>query len=148
MNDLIYDRTIADVVRLTSKGYYNASDLNRVEEWTGYIKDRFNELGYTTEGYKAKEGGASWDKLDIPTTVELERIRNNITILRRIIVLNKAVPSVPVTLNFLDYIKANDIEKVLFYLDCHIKWMKNYFVKAGVSRAGQERMLQNRFRRY
>ena len=49
MESLIYDRTLSDITNLTSKGKYNASDLNRVESWTRYLNDKFNELGYRTE---------------------------------------------------------------------------------------------------
>jgi len=52
MESLIYDRTLSDITNLTSKGQYNASDLNRVESWTKYLNDKFNELGYRIDGYK------------------------------------------------------------------------------------------------
>ena len=52
MESLIYDRTLSDITNLTSKGQYNASDLNRVESWTKHLNDKFNELGYRTGNIK------------------------------------------------------------------------------------------------
>jgi len=50
MESLIYDRTLSDITNLTRKGQYNASDLNRVESWTNYLNDKFNEMGYKPKG--------------------------------------------------------------------------------------------------
>lgn len=43
---LITDRTRADVENETDKGFYNASDLNRVGAAVEYIAGRFAALGY------------------------------------------------------------------------------------------------------
>ncbi len=46
IDELIFDRTGEDVANLTKKGFYNASDLNRVEAAAGYIAQRLHACGY------------------------------------------------------------------------------------------------------
>ncbi len=54
MNDLIYDRTAADVVYAKAhpgsatalKGCYNVTDLNRVGEWCKTLADLLRAQGY------------------------------------------------------------------------------------------------------
>lgn len=48
---LVTDRAQADVDNKTDKGYYNASDLNRVTEASEYLNEVFTRYGYIT-GYK------------------------------------------------------------------------------------------------
>lgn len=92
--------------------------------------------------------GGGWQTKDDFTLDEADRIINNINALRSVIALYNDTPATPETMRFLDYIKANDIEKILFDIDNHITWIKSYFIKSGVGRAGQTRMAQNYFRRY
>lgn len=47
-SELVTDRTLRDVQLLNSKGNYNATDLNRVEEWENYLKELLDEYGYHT----------------------------------------------------------------------------------------------------
>ena len=47
----------------------------------------------------------------------------------------------------LNYVKANDIEKILTDIEDLIHGMEQYFVYSGVANSGQSRMWQNRFRR-
>ena len=42
--ELIYDRTQADVDNDTPKGQYNPSDANRVETWCRYLADELNSV--------------------------------------------------------------------------------------------------------
>lgn len=47
----------------------------------------------------------------------------------------------------LTYKRANNIEKVLVDVETLIRAMENWFVYSGVSKSGQNRLWQNRFRR-
>lgn len=110
---LITDRTRADVVNQTDKGFYNASDLNRVGAAMQYVAERFAAQGYTVTVHPKTD----WLASDIPTASELETYRQNIATLRALLAVMKSTPETPETMRFLDYIKANDIERILLDLD-------------------------------
>lgn len=60
---LITDRTQSDVTKKAAKGFYNASDLNRVTACMEYLDEELRKLGYES-GYKPvvvhpQEGGGS-----------------------------------------------------------------------------------------
>ena len=110
---LITDRTAEDVANKTAKGCYNASDLNRVGAAVQYVAERFSAQGYTV----AVSPKTDWLASDIPTASELETYRQNIATLRSLIAVMKSTPETPETMRFLDYIKANDIERILLDLD-------------------------------
>ena len=135
MKTLIIDRTQYDVdlIKLdpqnnNTKGAYNFTDLNRLEEWCSYLQKKFNDNGYklnlnlklkyyTYEELKKfkysdlkemlfielKHG--NWGMTDIPTLSEINRIRDNIHTLT--IVKN----------NTMNYNQANILEQILFELD-------------------------------
>lgn len=111
--NLITDRTRADVENKTNKGFYNASDLNRVGAAVQYVAERFAAQGYTV----AVSPKTDWLASDIPTASELETYRQNIAALRGLIAVMKSTPETPETMRVLDYIKANDIERILLDLD-------------------------------
>lgn len=110
---LITDRTAEDVANKTAKGFYNASDLNRVGAAVQYVAERFAAQGYTV----SVSPKTDWLASDIPTASELETYRQNIATLRALIAVMKSTPETPETMRFLDYIKANDIERILLDLD-------------------------------
>ena len=110
---LITDRTAEDVANKTEKGFYNASDLNRVGAAVQYVAERFAAQGYAV----AVSPKTDWLASDIPTASELETYRQNIATLRALIAVMKSTPETPETMRFLDYIKANDIERILLDLD-------------------------------
>lgn len=110
---LITDRTAEDVANKTAKGFYNASDLNRVGAAVQYVAERFAAQGYTVTVHPKTD----WTEKDIPTAAELETYRQNIAALRGLIAVIKSTPETPETMRFLDYIKANDIEQILLDLD-------------------------------
>ena len=93
--------------------YYNASDLNRVGAAVQYVAERFAAQGYTV----AVSPKTDWLASDIPTVSELETYRQNIATLRALIAVMPTTPEAPETMRFLDYIKANDIERILLDLD-------------------------------
>lgn len=110
---LITDRTRADVVNHTDKGFYNDSDLNRVGAAVQYVAERFAAQGYAVTVHPKTD----WTEKDIPTAAELETYRQNIAALRGLIAVMKSTPETPETMRFLDYVKANSIEQILLDLD-------------------------------
>lgn len=111
--NLITDRTAEDVANKTAKGFYNASDLNRVGAAVQYVAERFAAQGYAV----AVSPKTDWLASDIPTASDLETYRQNIATLRAPIAVMKSTPETPETMRFLDYIKANNIEQILLDLD-------------------------------
>ena len=49
---LVTDRTLEDVANKTAKGFYNATDLNRVDAAVSDIAERFASYGYAALGYR------------------------------------------------------------------------------------------------
>lgn len=113
IDTLITDRTAADVNAGNAKGTYNASDLNRVGAAVQYVAQRFTEQGYAV----TVSPKTDWLASDIPTDSEMETYRQNIAALRGLIAVMKSTPETPDSMRFWDYIKANDIERILLDLD-------------------------------
>ena len=128
--NLITDRTLADVVRvseLSAKGYanmtpaeqaewlagmkgsYNYTDLNRVESAMVQIA---SFLGVTL--YEPK---TNWNATDIPTKSSMDRYLENIKRLRRVCNGISSTPSTPATMVGLTYVTANHIEQILLDIE-------------------------------
>lgn len=110
---LITDRTAEDVANKTAKGFYNASDLNRVGAAVQYVAERFAAQGYTV----AVSPKTDWTEKDIPTASELETYRQNIATLRALLAVMPTTPEVPDSMAGLTYTEANSIEQILLDLD-------------------------------
>lgn len=97
----------------TDKGFYNASDLNRVGAAVEYIAGRFTALGYACPVTVKKD----WLTSDAPTASQLETYRQNIVTLRGQIAVMASTPEAPASIAGLNYVKANNIEQILLDLD-------------------------------
>lgn len=113
ISTLITDRTRADVLNQTDKGFYNASDLNRVGAAVQYVAERFTAQGYAV----AVSSKTDWLASDIPTASELETYRQNIAALRALLAVMPTTPETPDSMAGLTYTEANDIEQILLDLD-------------------------------
>lgn len=121
---LITDRTRADVETKTDKGFYNASDLNRVGAAVEYIAGRFTALGYACPVTVKKD----WLTTDAPTASQMEAHRQNIVTLRGQIAVMQSTPNAPASMAGLNYVKANNIEQILLDLDALIdKLIKSWY---------------------
>lgn len=130
---LITDRTLDDVMTGTDKGYYNATDLNRVGAAVKYIAEWFTGYGYAVE----VSPKADWSKSDTPTASRMETYRLNIANLRAVIAIMASTPKTPETMRFLDYLKANDIERILQDLNTLITNMEQAWFFSGDLYAGE-----------
>lgn len=130
---LITDRTRADVANQTDKGFYNASDLNRVGAAVEYIAGRFTALGYACPVTVKKD----WLTSDAPTASQMEAYRQNIVTLRSQIAVMQSTPEAPASMAGLDYVKANDIEQILLDLDALITNIINSWYFSGEVYAGE-----------
>ena len=110
---LITDRTAEDVANKTAKGFYNASDLNRVGAAVQYVAERFTAQGYAV----TVSPKTDWLASDIPTASELETYRQNIATLRALLAVMPTTPEAPDSMAGLTYTEANDIEQILLDLD-------------------------------
>ena len=130
LDELIFDRTIADVNRvlqLIRKGYanmsddektlwnsdlkgaLNASDLNRVMEACEYVADFLLQYGYSARFKQAIPDGESWKETDMQ---DIEYMSNWIHNVLQALQYGQFV-DIPSTTNNLDYVGQNAIEKRL-----------------------------------
>ncbi len=123
MDDLIFDRTLSDVEEALSnpdsstflKGAYNYTDLNRIEIWCEYLQEKLKEYGFN-ENLEIKN---NWSMTDFITRTEIDRIRNNIDILKNFCY---ALETEEIEYdNTMNYTKANIIEKILYEINEHLK---------------------------
>lgn len=110
---LITDRTQKDVTNRTDKGFYNASDLNRVGAAMVYLRDKFNDNGYAVE----IEPKTDWKEIDVPTESGMTLYLGCLGTLRGVIPLPEDTPVTPKTMKSLTYTTANNIEKILEAVD-------------------------------
>lgn len=134
MLELITDRTQQDVARLQalaqkgfanmtdteraewlapSKGAYNVSDLNRVEEAVAYLHSRLNAYGYPV----VIEPVRKWTANDVPTARDMARYIVNVKSIRKAFVTLPTTPAVPESMNGMTYAEANAIEQILTDVD-------------------------------
>ena len=130
---LITDRTAEDVANKTAKGFYNASDLNRVGAAVQYVAERFAAQGYTV----AVRPKTDWLASDIPTASELETYRQNIAALRGLIAVMPTTPEAPDSMAGLTYTEANDIEQILLDLDALLTNAARAWYQSGEIYAGE-----------
>ena len=131
--ELVTDRTRADVANQTDKGFYNASDLNRVGAAVEYIAGRFTALGYACPVTVKKD----WLTSDAPTASQMEAYRQNIVTLRSQIAVMQSTPEAPASMAGLNYIKANNIEQILLDLDALITNITKSLCFSGEVYAGE-----------
>lgn len=140
IDTLIYDRTQQDLLKETDKAYISYKDLNRIEEAVKYLTNILNGYSYAIE----TNNKTNWTIEDTRTQENCDRIRRNFEIIKDAISYNFKVPS----FNWSDIQEANRIEKILVDIDSAIKSMEKLFIYSGVAGMGQNRIWQQRFRRY
>ena len=134
---LITDRTRADVENETDKGFYNASDLNRVGAAVEYIAGRFTALGYACPVTVKKDWLTIDAQTDAPTASQMETYRQNIVTLRSQIAVMQSTPEAPASMAGLNYVKANDIEQILLDLNALIDNITKSWYFSGELYAGE-----------
>lgn len=112
LDNLIFDRTAADVANRTAKGRYRYTDMNRVQDAVTSIRQRYIDAGYNVTGYDL----TAWANNTIPRYSQAERYLLAVKALDGIVKLREKV-SLPRNMNALNYIGANNIEKFLYLTD-------------------------------
>lgn len=134
VNDLIYDRTLADRQRVLAlrakgiqgmtvaelaeytsgmKGAYNVSDLTRVKEAMEYIAERLRGYGWAL----TLEAMQTFVRGDKPLEEQLAPYLRNLSKLRSSLTVPATTPAVPPDMECLTWQDANDIEKILADID-------------------------------
>lgn len=62
-----------------SSAWYNAEDLNRIEDWTKWLADMLDYYGYHPD-VTFRDG--LWQDDDLPTRSDIDRIRSNVDALQ------------------------------------------------------------------
>ena len=113
--------------RAGMKGAYNYEDLNRVESAVIFIAKRLSDSGY----WVSPVTRPTWGVSDHPTKADMDRYFGNIAFLRSLLPLYPTTPKAPTTKKKMDYLVANDIEKILADLDRQIAAINQSWYYAG-----------------
>jgi hypothetical protein len=139
--NLVYDRTAQDVetartqrgTTLTPlKGCYNASDMNRVAAAVTEIAAELNSAGYTVT-----VNPRTYAESDIIRRSDFAAYLTDVQTLRDAIAVRASTPELPAADAKLDFVGANNIEKILADLDELLGWMKYSQKYCGTFAAGQ-----------
>ncbi len=101
---------IDELITNRTGGFYNYTDLNRVEQAFEYLQNKMNgEYGFALSLVIKTD----WTKSDNITESNIEAYRQNVATIRSAITVTAETPETPSTIRFMTAQKANDIEKIL-----------------------------------
>lgn len=127
LDPLITDRTSQDVSTRTQKGFYNVSDVQRVNSYIQYLSD---VLGLNLTVTDVSFGQAL-------TRAQIDAILSNINAIRAVWYVADDTPQTPIAVNW-NYVKANNIEKILLALDEFYQSSQVDKIYSGTFRAGSQ----------
>lgn len=127
LDPLIMDRTAQDVATRTQKGFYNVSDVQRVNSYIQYLSD---VLGLNLTVTDVSLGQAL-------TRAQMDDILNNINAIRAVWYVASDTPQTPIAVNW-NYQKANNIEKILKAFDEFYQSSQIDKIYSGTFRAGSQ----------
>ena len=127
LEPLIYDRTQQDVATRTQKGFYNVSDVQRVNSYIEYLSDA---LGLNLSVEDVSLGQAL-------TRAQMDDILKDVNALRAAWYVSHETPPTPIAVNW-DWQKANDLEKILFSLNEFWQSKLRDKIYSGTFRAGSQ----------
>ena len=127
LDPLITDRTVQDVSAGTEKGFYNVSDVQRVNLYIEYLSD---VLGLNLTVTNVSLGQSL-------TRALIDSILSNINAIRAVWYVASDTPQTPIAVNW-DYVKANNIEKILKALDEFYQSTQIDKLYSGTFRAGHQ----------
>lgn len=127
LDPLITDRTSQDVATRTKKGLYNVSDIQRINSYIEYLSDVLG-LNLTVTGVSLGQA---------LTRAQMDAILSNINAIRAAWYVADDTPITPIAVNW-DYVKANNIEKILKALDEFYQSTQIDKLYSGTFRAGSQ----------
>lgn len=131
--NLITDRTKQDIENETSKGFYNYTDLNRVQNAARYVAERLAEVG----AYTTLIDDVQWSTGMFPTETQLKNYLENIYKCVCQLGLKDGFFNLPTTMYGIDYNDANSIEKTLKTIDGYIDKIQEQQLYSGTIYAGE-----------
>lgn len=127
LDPLITDRTTQDVTTGTKKGFYNVSDIQRINSYIQYLSDVLG-LNLTVTGVSLGQA---------LTRAQMDDIISNVNAIRAAWYVASDTPQTPIAVNW-DYKKANNIEKILKALDEFYQSTQIDKLYSGTFRAGHQ----------
>lgn len=143
----IFDRTQADIdyaIKMLQewkesssatlfdlKGCFNFNDLNRIEDNIKYLSEELTKLYYFSNVTTRTWGRGAFTV----TPSEINRIRNNITILLISFFKDAKAPAIPDTL--LTFQQVNDLEQNLYLIKAMLDNMIRTTKECGVAECGE-----------
>lgn len=127
LDPLITDRTSQDVAQRTQKGFYNVSDVTRVNSYIEYLSDVL-DLNLTVKDFSLGQ---------ILTREDFDDILDNVNTIRAAWYVASDTPQTPIAVNW-DYVKANNLEKILYSLDEFYQSVSIDKIYSGTFRAGNQ----------
>lgn len=127
LDPLITDRTDQDVATGTKKGFYNVSDIQRINSYIEYLS---GVLGLNLTVADVFLGQAL-------TRAQIDDIISNVNSIRAAWYVASDTPQTPIAVNW-DYVKANNIEKILKALDEFYQSTQIDKLYSGTFRAGHQ----------
>lgn len=134
LEDLITDRTADDVSRETDKGFYNYTDLNRVESACVTVVGVLNDAGHPT----TLQPQRTWSMVDFPNTTEMNRYLANVKRCKSQLGVPDEFYGLPNNMEELDYKYANAIEKSLLQTVEFVGKIKEQEIYSGEFNSGVE----------
>jgi hypothetical protein len=119
------------------RGCYNTSDVNRVEYHTRELQNILN-----ANGYNIQIDTRLWSKPDIMRYSDIVRYLGNINAILDAFGRSANAPKLPGIDRWIDYIAANDIERILYVTRELIYGALAMFRRAGTFRAGGDYLAQ------
>ena len=127
LDPLITDRTTQDVTTGTKKGFYNVSDIQRINSYIQYLSGVL-DLNLTVTDVSIGQA---------LTRAQMDAILSNINAIRAVWYVANDTPQTPIAVNW-DYVKANNIEKILKVLDEFYQSVQIDKLYSGTFRAGNQ----------
>lgn len=115
-------------------GYYNISDLNRVETAFEYLRDKMNNSYGFNLAIPTK---TNWTNTDNVIHSDMERYRQNVAKIRDAIAMPVGTPPTPASMNKLTAKQANDIERILQDVEQMLNNIAHTWRHSGVNNSGQ-----------
>ena len=110
----------------TSKGAYNALDLNRVGQACSYLYGLIQDYGYILPDYVPLK--TDWEMLDIPTQQEMSDYLKTVRSLKG---LWGAITAIPARMDRISYEDANNIERLLIEVNEQLEKVSSVFILSG-----------------
>lgn len=117
----------------TAKGAYNYTDLNRVGAAVRYLADLLNGYGYDVQVTAKRD----WTENGRPSPSQMRQYLADIAVLRGAFPVPEDTPTVPDSMEKLDWQAANAIEMILQELDILIQHIAATWFYSGELYAGE-----------